>query len=62
MQATPSDEDFLTFQQILYISIQDHVNLTADGDMHLSNSPKMHVDPVPNKQSPDDDYLDSIHQ
>jgi hypothetical protein len=61
-QATPRDEDFSTFQQIMYVSVQDMIDLTVDGDMHLSDSPEMHVDPELDKQSPDDNYQDSAHQ
>jgi hypothetical protein len=61
-QATPRDEEFSTFQQIMYVSVQDMIDLTVDGDMHLSDRPKMHVDPELDKQSPDDNYQDSAHQ
>jgi hypothetical protein len=38
------------------------IDLMVDRDIHLSDSPEMHVDMVPNKQSPNDDYQDSEYQ
>jgi hypothetical protein len=46
----------------MYVSIQDMIDLMADQDMHLSDSPEMHVNMVPKKQSPDNDYQDSEYQ
>jgi hypothetical protein len=60
--ATPCDDEFSTFQQVMYISVQDMIDLSGDEDIHLSDSPEMHVDVMPDKKSPNDDYQDSTHQ